>query len=584
MLPSVFVSLNTLPLMANGKVDRRNLPSPEDKRFQLKEECVAPRTEIEEFVAQTWREVLKLETVGMYDNFFEHGGHSLLATQIVSRLRDVFDREVPLRVLFEKPSIAELSHEIENLIRQGTAPEFPPIVRMPRNDALPLSLNQEHLWRVDQIIPGTHFFNIPYVYQINGRLNVKALEKALREIIGRHEALRTVFERNEGGPTQIIKSVPSFVLEIVDLRSVHSENVTEKATDLILQERFEGFDLAEGPLIRFKLLRLTDSLNFLLITAHHIIADDWSMQVLRRELITLYESFGRGSSSPLPQPDIQFGDYACWERRLLNEGMFDAHLVYWKKQLAAVRTSSLDQEPDGGIFQFNRYSIEIKESLLQRLKFLAKEENSTLFIVVLTAVIVTLHLSTGQDNIRVGTLMANRHRRESEVAIGYFVNTVILSVKVSPELELKQLLDQVRQVVFRAYSYEEFPIEQLMRELELKREVDRACLFRVLINYQKRDSAPMNAAGLTFAPWTVSYANPEAEALPTACDLIFNFRETSTMLTGTVNVRDAIPTNGHTMDVVERLNRVLESLASDPKRLVLSVVSDFVETRNFAGA
>jgi amino acid adenylation domain-containing protein len=572
MVPSVFVTLEMLPLMPNGKVDRQKLPRLDDARPQPSRQFVAPRTEIEELIAQTWREVLKIENVGIFENFFELGGHSLLATQIVARLQEAFNKDVPLRVLFDAPTIAELARELETIIGDGRAPELPPIVPVPRDGPLPLSLNQEQLWRLHQMMPGTHFFNMPYVYQLSGDLNVEALERALKEIMRRHEALRTVFEGIDGRPAQVIKPVPCSALVVVDLRLADREDLTQKATDSILGERFQSFDLAEGPLIRAKLLRLTDRENLLLITAHHIIADHWSMQVFRRELIALYEAFCHGKSSPLPEPTIQFGDYACWERRLLDDGLFNDQLVYWKNQLAGALTGSQDQasrdnnaEPS---FQFNRQAIEIKGGLLAELRLLAKKENTTLFIVLLAALIATLHVTTGQREIRVGTLVANRRRREIETTIGHFVNTMILSAQVSPELELKQLLDQIRDITLRAHTHQEFPMEQLMRELESKRQIDRASLFRVLINYQKHDSKPMNATGLTFASWNVPYRNSEVEALPTAFDLILNLKETSTMLTGTVNVRIAAVNGSGAADVANEFTGILKIMVSELERLI----------------
>ena len=289
--------------------------------------------------------------------------------------------------------------------------------------------------------------------------------------------------------------------------------ITEKATARILEERLHPFDLADGPLIRVMLLRLTDRENLLLVTAHHIIADHWSMQVFRRELIALYEAFYHGKSSPLPEPIIQFGDYACWERRLINGGLLNDQLVYWENQLAGPLTGLEDKASRDNnakpSFQFNRHSIEIKAELLGELRLLAKKENSTLFIVLLTALIAALYVSTGQHEIRVGILVANRRRREIEMTIGHFVNTVILSGHVSPELELKQLLRQIRDVTLRAQRYQEFPMEQLMRELESKQAIGRASLFRVLLNYQKHDSKPVHVSGLTFASWNVPYTNSE---------------------------------------------------------------------------
>jgi amino acid adenylation domain-containing protein len=571
LVPSVFAMLAALPLLPNGKVDRRNLPLP-DTRLQAAQEFVAPRNEVEELISQTWREVLKVETVGIYDDFFELGGHSLLATQITSRLRDAFDREIPVRVLFDQPTVAELSMAIENLLREGAAAKLPPIVRVPREDSLPLSLNQEHLWRLDQLMPGTYFFNMPYSYRLSGELNTQALEKALNEIIRRHEALRTVFAKVDGKPVQIIKSPSDFQLALVDLRHMAREDLTGEATGSIMGERLRSFNLADGPLIRAKLLRLTDRENLLLITAHHIIADRWSMQVFRRELITLYEAFYHGKSSPLPEAAVQFGDYTCWERRLLEEGLLNDQFMYWKKQLAGALTGSPDEASHDNnseaSFQFNRQSIEIKEALLGKLRLLAKKENSTVFIILLTALIAMLYVSTGQHEIRVGTLVANRRRRESEMTIGHFVNTVILNANVSPELEFKQLLDQIRDVALRAHMYQEFPIEQLIREQESKFGMDRSSLFRVLFNFQKRDFEMVNLPGLTFAPWDVPNTKSEVEPLPTALDLILNLKETSTMLTGAVNVRIAAVNCISAAEVATDLNRILELMVSEPNRLI----------------
>ena len=354
--------------------------------------------------------------------------------------------------------------------------------------------------------------------------------------------------------------------------------ITEKATARILEERLRPFDLAAGPLIRVMLLRLTDRENLLLVTVHHIIVDHWSMQVFRRELIALYESFCQGKSSPLPEPIIQFGDYACWERRLINGGFLNDQLAYWENQLAGPLTGSEDKASRDNnakpSFQFNRHSIEIKAELLGALRLLAKKENSTLFIVLLTALIAALHVSTGQHEIRVGILVANRRRREIEMTIGHFVNTVILSAHVSPELELKQLLSQIRDVTLRAQRYQEFPMEQLMRELESKHAIGRGSLFQVLINYQKHDSKPVDASGLTFASWNVPYTNSEAEPLPTTFDWIFNLKETSTTLTGTVNVREGTVKGRSTAEVTIDFNRILERMLSESSCLVPGSLRD----------
>ncbi|TMI56674.1 amino acid adenylation domain-containing protein [Candidatus Bathyarchaeota archaeon] len=334
MMPAILIAIDALPLSPNGKVDRSKLPPPDDSRPNLEETFVEPRTEAEQLVAQVWEEVLKLDKVGICDNFFEFGGHSLSAIQVISRLREVFGKNIPLRLLFEEPTVAGLVPSIEKTIRGDLESELPPIVPVPRNGPLPLSVNQEQLWNLDQMIPGTHFFNMPYVYRLSGELSIAALEKSLKELIRRHEALRTVFAKVDGCPVQVIKEVPDLQLPVVDLLSLPPGDVEQQAAGLILEERERPFNLATGPLLRTKLLRLTDNEYLLLVTMHHIISDHWSMRIFRREVLALYEAFSQGRSSPLPEPAIQFADYASWERRLLNEGLLNTQLTFWKKQLA----------------------------------------------------------------------------------------------------------------------------------------------------------------------------------------------------------------------------------------------------------
>ena len=334
MIPSSFVILEALPLMPNGKVDRNRLPPPDGTRPRTGE-FVSPRTEIEELIAQIWREVLKIENLGIYDNFFELGGNSLLATRIVARLQEGLNRDVPLRVLFAAPTIAKLGQDVERIVREGHAPQLPPIVPVPRDGPLPLSLNQEHLWRLDRAIPGTPFFNIPYVYRLTGELNVSALERALQEIIRRHETLRTVFVGIDGNPVQIIKEVSEFQLPCINLSGEPAEEVYQKAATVILEEREGPFNLESGPLLRIKLLRLTEANPLLLVTIHHIISDHWSMQVFREELNALYRAFLRQEPSPLAEPTIQFADYAFLERKIIDDdsGAIESQRKYLEAKL-----------------------------------------------------------------------------------------------------------------------------------------------------------------------------------------------------------------------------------------------------------
>jgi len=574
MVPSLFVQLEGLPLSPNGKIDRIALRSPDDTRPELKEAYVEPRTQVEELLAQIWVEVLQIEEVGIHDNFFELGGHSLLAIQIISRVREAFDKDVPLSALFDTPTVAGLAATIEKTI-SGRSHDLPPIVRAPRDGPLPLSMNQEHLWRLDQMIPGTHFFNMPYVYRLGGELNVDALEKALREIIRRHEALRTVFEEIDGRPVQIIKDGSDFQLQTVDFRGRLPDDASRAAAEQIVEERWAPFDLVTGPLRRVKLLWLTEKDALLLITMHHIISDHWSMQVFRGELVELYRAIMQGCPSSLPEPKIQFGDYALWERQLLDSGRFNDRARYWKNQVMTDRGESQFRaatEGDSGIVhEFHRQTIDINASLLSKIKHFAVQQNCTPFTVVLSAVFVMSYLIFGEPEILCGTLMSNRRSRESEGIIGHFLNTVVIRARLSPADTFERIVKRVRVVSLAGHANQEFPFEQLRRELEKENKFGRVSSIRVLFNYQKRAFRPIYAAGLKFASWSLPIRVVDSETLPAAYDLIFDIKETSTALTGAVNVVEGIYKQRGARNANIDVQEVLNIMVSEPSKSLLDV-------------
>ena len=576
MIPSVFVILEALPLSPNGKVDRQQLPQPDHTRPQLAARLVAPRTEIQELIAQIWREILKVKNLDIHDNFFEVGGHSLLAVQVVSRLREAFNREIPLRVLFESPTIYGLASCIEGFIRGGRAPDLPPILPILREGPLPLSINQEHLWHLDQMIPGTHFFNIPYAYRLTGELNIDALEKALKEIIRRHEALRTVFGEVNGRPVQIIKHVIDFNLPCLDLRGQAVSDLAQAAADLILKERQQPFNLAVGPLIRTKLLQLTHSDYLLLITLHHIISDHWSMLLLRREVVALYRAFSQGQRSPLPEPAIQFADFACWERRLLENGFLSEHIRFWKKQLGASRPQLKFEKNGGGkkhlSFRTSRQSIELEENLFAGIKAVAKRENCTPFMLLAAALNILLYSQTGRQDIRIGTLVANRGRNEVEGTIGYFANSVILRNKLSPKMTAKRFLDQVRKTTVAAFAHEELPFEELARTLERLRNVKRDLLFQVLLMYRNSTLEPFTLPGLTFASFPMQHIATDPEFTITGFDLILNLREASTKLTGALTWKTDVLRNTDVPRMIHCFAKILELMVTDLDRPINTIL------------
>jgi acyl carrier protein len=336
MVPAVFVVLDALPLTPNGKVDRRALPAPGQATLDLVRPFVPPRGPFEEAVAGIWSEVLGVDRVGAHDNFFDLGGHSLKATQVVSRIRDAFQVGTPLRQLFETPTVAGLAESIEAARRRGDRPEAPPIRRIPREGAVPLSFSQERLWFLDQLQPGSTAYSLPLALRLAGSLNVEALRRSLEALVRRHESLRTTFANVGGRPVQVVVPAGSWELPLVDLVGCEASQRQAEARRVAREEVQRGFDLCSGPLFRTGLLRLADDEHVLLLTLHHSVADGWSLGVLMRELAILYRALATGETPALPELPVQYADYALWQRDWLKGEALEAQLSYWRRHLLGI--------------------------------------------------------------------------------------------------------------------------------------------------------------------------------------------------------------------------------------------------------
>ncbi len=331
LVPAVFVLVDAFPLNGNGKVDRRALPAPDDRRPELEEAFVACRTPTEELITEIWAQVLGVERVGIYDDFFQLGGHSLLATQVVSRIREAFQVEVPLRRLFEAPTVAGLAESVEVGSRSGLI--APPIVPIARDGGLPLSFAQQRLWFIDQLEPGGSVYNFPAAIRLKGPLNVSALKQSLDAIVKRHEALRTTFATVDGRPVQVIAPLLRLALPIVDLRDLPEAERETEIQRLATNEAQRPFDLAVGPLVRATVLRLGENEHVGLLTMHHIVSDGWSTGILIREMAVLYDAFCSGKPPSLPELPVQYADFAHWQQGWLQGEVLETQLTYWKQQL-----------------------------------------------------------------------------------------------------------------------------------------------------------------------------------------------------------------------------------------------------------
>jgi alpha-ketoglutarate-dependent taurine dioxygenase/acyl carrier protein len=505
MVPSAFVMLDSLPLTPNGKVDRRALPVPDRTRIEAEKTFTSPRTPIEEVLAGIWAQVLGCESVGIHDNFFELGGHSLLATQIIGRLRSVFQVELPLRCLFESPTIAGLAKSIEATMKAGQKLKAPPILPVPRDGKLPLSFAQERLWLVDRLEPNNTAYNIPAAVRLVGSLNITALEQSFNEIGRRHEVLRTTFTEVDGQPVQVIAPSLTLKIPVVDLQALPESEREAQVLRLAAQQTQLPFDLERGPLLRVTLLKLGLSEHVVLLTMHHIVSDAWSDAVFVQELAALYEAFCTGQPSPLPELSLQYADFAHWQRQWLQGDVLKTLLSYWQQQLAGA-PSTLDLKKIAGDSPVTPLQEEgtgqfflLPADLSETLRTLSRQEGVTLFMSLLAAFQTLLYRYTQQDDIVVGTDIANRNQAELEPLIGFFINLLVLRTDLSGNPSFRALLGRVREVALGAYAHQDMPFAKLVEVLRPDRRTSTTPLFQVLFVLQNTPMPALKLSDLTIS-------------------------------------------------------------------------------------
>jgi amino acid adenylation domain-containing protein len=509
MIPAFFMHLAQLPLTPNGKIDRKALPAPDMLRGALG--YAAPRNASEEILAAIWSGVLGLDQVGVHDNFFAVGGHSLLATQVISKVRTAFQCDLPLRALFEAPTIAALSDRITLAMQDPAALPVPLIAARPHvlyapsdGQALPLSFAQQRLWFLDQLDPGSALYNMPAALQLHGALDVSALERALNEIVRRHDALRTSFTTIDNQPSQIIAPALTLRLTPISLSALPPGERDTQVQALVQAEAQTPFDLAAGPLIRARLLQLDENAHVVLLTLHHIVSDGWSMSILIREVAALYAAFVQGLPSPLPELPLQYADYALWQRQWLTGAVLVRQLDYWTGQLANAPTllKLPTDRPRPALQSYRGASLpfDLGAPLTGDLQTLSQQQQATLFMTLMAAFQVLLVRYSGQSDICIGTPIANRNQPEIESLIGFFVNTLVLRAQVNAADSFASLLQQVRSTALGAYAHQDVPFEQLVDAVKPERHLGHAPLFQVMLVFQNTPAASLDLPGLTLQP------------------------------------------------------------------------------------
>ena len=491
MVPSVIVKLEEMPLTANGKVDRKRLPEPEQQQ-ERGSDREREKTAVEEIVAGIWSEVLKVKSVGVEESFFEMGGHSLLATQVISKVREALGVEVGLREMFEHPTVASLAEAVE---RERGAGELRPVAAMrraSREGGLPLSYAQQRLWFIHQLEPESAAYNMPQTLRVKGALNVSAFGRSLSEIVRRHEVLRTRFEVRDGQPVQVIEEVGEVELPVWDLRGLAEEEREKCAREIGRQEAARPFDLERGPVWRASLAQLGAEEHVLMMSMHHVASDGWSMGVMQREFKQIYEAMRDGRPSQLEELAIQYVDFAVWQREYLQGEVLEEQLRYWRHALSDLPVLELQTDwprPTVATHLAASEHLTLSESLSQQLKELSRREAVTLFMTLLAAFQVLLARYSGQLDIAVGTPIAGRDRPDTDRLIGFFLNTLTLRTILSPDLSFTALLKRVREIAIGAYSHQDVPFERLIEEIEPERSLSRSPIFQVFFNMPNMDSS-----------------------------------------------------------------------------------------------
>jgi amino acid adenylation domain-containing protein len=505
MVPAVIVSLATLPLTANGKLDYHALPTPEQHMRSSQVAYVAARSPIEEVLVKIWQDVLQSpEQIGIYDNFFALGGHSLLVTQVISRLKSTLQVTLPIISLFENATIAGLAERVEAEVRPDSRQLIPLLTPVGRAQDLPLSFSQQRLWFLAQLEPLNSAYNQPFALRIQGSLSLEALEYGLGEVMRRHEILRTTFTVSAEQPLQHINPWHEYHLECRSLQNLALPQREQEMHRLMQEEARYLFDLSQGPLVRTLLLTLDEHDYVLLLTMHHIVSDGWANGLLLSELCAFYTAYSTKKSAEISDLPVQYADYAVWQRQWFQGELMEEQLDYWTRQLSGISPLMLPVDyarPAVQSFNGAEIRFQIASDLVEQLKQVSQTEGTTLFMTLLTAFQVLLARYSGQDDIAVGTPIANRHYPGLENLMGPFINTLVLRADLSGNATLREVLQQVRAVALEAYTHQDMPFERLVEVLRPERDFSRSPLFQVMFILQNMPIPEVSLEGLTLVPY-----------------------------------------------------------------------------------
>ena len=507
MIPSVFIPLEAFPLTPNGKIDRKALPAPDWSVARKDTPYVAPRNPVEEMVAQIFQQLLKINRVGIHDNFFELGGHSLLATQLVSRIRQVFQVDIPLRAIFEHPTVEGVAQRIQEQRRQQVGLDIAPIEPVPRTDKMPLSYSQQRLWFLQQLNPDSAAYNIPVAIRIRGEVDLTLLRQSVQAVVERHEILRTEIKTDNGIPYQTIRKTIPVEIPEVDLSGIPREQQQQEIERLIREEASRPFDISRAPLFRLKCIRVGKDDQVISFVIHHIISDGWSSGIFIRELTENYFALRQGGTVHRPPLNIQYADFAAWQIEWLESEAFQKQLQYWLEKLDGVppvlELPTDRPRPAKQTFRGDVLTFKIDPALVEKLHHMAQETGTTLFMNLLAVFGVLLFRYSHQTDFVVGVPVANRNRPEIEPLIGFFVNTLALRLQMNPRMSYSEFLNTVRQTAMEAVDHQEVPFEKIVDALNIPRDVSHSPLFQVMFSLNNTTLERQQISDVTVEPLLV---------------------------------------------------------------------------------
>ena len=514
LVPGVYVRMEELPLTASGKIDRQRLPEPQ-REFDELMSSLSPVAPVQQALSEIWSDVLKVERINSDDNFFDLGGHSLLATQVISRINQVFQLSLPLRRLFEIPKISALALEIEKARGEGKANNPPPVMPVSRDQELPLSFAQQRFWFTDRLRRESKIHHIPAGVRFVGKMSLTALEQTFSEIIRRHEVLRTSIGIGQKQAVQVIHPPQRLTIPLIDFEALDPADREAVRQRLSTEQMERSFDLTTGPLLRLAVIRSNAEKHELLMTSHHIVTDAWSTGLLVRELMVSYKAFGAGVPSPLPELELQYADFAAWQRQWFQGEALNEQLAYWERKLAAA-PEVLDlvvnrRRASGKKAGYANKSFFLPRSLSDALTTLSRREGVTLFMTLLAAYKALLYRYTGQELICIGSPIANRHRPEIEGLLGCFVNMLVLCTDLSGDPEFRELLSRVREVTLEAYDHQDTPFEMVVDRLQPERVLSRTPLVQTTFTFQNTPLVTLELPHVAISPLSIAPGEVEFE-------------------------------------------------------------------------